>query len=58
MPARDVAIFEGVAQRWLAHYGYDVTGRGIRLGPLERLYNHLQDLQRKIRLTLTRARSQ
>jgi hypothetical protein len=57
MPARDVAIFEGVAQRWLAHYGYDVTGGGIRLGLLERLYNHLKDLQRKVNLTLKRARS-
>ena len=57
MSARDVAIFEGVAQRWLAHYGYDVTGGGIRLGPLARLYDHGKDLQRKVQLTLKRARS-
>jgi len=58
MSARDVAIFEGVAQGWLTRYGYEVTGGGIRLGPLARLYDHARDLQRKVYLTLSRARSQ
>ena len=56
MAARDAAIFEGLAERWLSHFGYELSGRASSLSKPELIGVHAQDLQRKVSLTLSRMR--